>query len=115
MAAKEMRHAAEVAFQQFDTDGSRSISVDEFGLLLKQLRIDLTEDEVKELVAELDNDEDGDGGDGEIDFSEFMEFIDSRAAQGELDLSDPRQIEEFVDDIFTAIDADGDGNVTVGG
>lgn len=57
-------------FEQFDSDGGGSIDVDELRMAMKSLGQNLTKAEAEALMLELDT-----GGDGSIEFSEFVEFI----------------------------------------
>lgn len=53
-------------FNDFDTDGSMSVTYDEFTIGLKNSGIDLSDDEINYLISQLDSD-----GDGEINYSEL--------------------------------------------
>ena len=55
------------AFNIFDKDRSGSIDASEFGLVMKQLGHNPSEAELKEMIAEIDID-----NDGQIDFDEFL-------------------------------------------
>lgn len=50
------------AFNVFDKDGSGSISVDELGALMKTFGENLTDDDLKTMIQEVDK-----NGDGSID------------------------------------------------
>lgn len=57
-------------FRKYDVDGSNSIDADELQKLLKELKLELLEEEFKELFKSLDSD-----GGGEIDFEEFYKWF----------------------------------------
>ncbi|KAF7884747.1 uncharacterized protein EAF02_005083 [Botrytis sinoallii] len=63
---QEMRSA----FQVFDVDGSGTISPEEIYKLMASLGENLSEDEIKSMVKEVDK-----NGDGSIDYEEFVSFI----------------------------------------
>ena len=58
------------AFQQFDADGSGSISADELGSALRSCRGDLSEEDVEALLAKADA-----SGDGSVDYNEFLKMV----------------------------------------
>ncbi|XP_060062985.1 uncharacterized protein LOC132543495 [Ylistrum balloti] len=58
------REDLEIAFAQFDTDGSGAINPDELRQILSTTS--LADDQIEQLIADADTD-----GDGEIDFEEF--------------------------------------------
>ncbi|KAI3384604.1 hypothetical protein SNEBB_000085 [Seison nebaliae] len=53
-------------FDIFDKDGDGSITNDELGTVMKQLGQEATEEELKQLIGEFDEDDSG-----ELDFQEF--------------------------------------------
>jgi len=63
---QEMRSA----FKVFDVDGSGTISPDEIFKLMASLGENLSEEEIKSMVKEVDS-----NGDGSIDYEEFVNFI----------------------------------------
>ena len=58
------------AFQVFDKNGDGLISKKELNHIMKSLGDNLSEDEIEEMIQQADID-----GDGEICFSEFVQFI----------------------------------------
>ena len=65
----DMEAELRAAFDVFDTDKNGTISVEELRGLMKKVGVELTEDEVSQLVEEADKD-----GNGEID-CEFLFFF----------------------------------------
>lgn len=55
------------AFITFDKSGDGQISVQELGVIMKQLGQNPTKAELQDIVQEIDED-----GNGEIDFDEFL-------------------------------------------
>ena len=61
------------SFRKFDVDGSGSISVDELRITLREVLGEETPDEdLEEMVKAADI-----NGDGDIDYSEFVEMMSS--------------------------------------
>ncbi|KAK2955853.1 putative Calmodulin [Blattamonas nauphoetae] len=58
------------AFHAFDTDGSGSISTEEFRFFFSKLNWNLSDEDIDEMIAEIDQ-----NGDGSIDYKEFAEMI----------------------------------------
>ena len=65
MDGKSMDHLR-ILFDRLDEDGSRSIEVDEFSFLVDGLRLNMSTEEIKMAVSEMDEKNSGD-----IDFEEF--------------------------------------------
>ena len=61
-------------FRKYDADGGGTLDMEELSVLLKELKVPMTEEELEKLFDELD--EDGEGG---IDFEEFYEWFTSEA------------------------------------
>ena len=79
----------------FDVDGDQTISVFELTKIMRTLGQNPTEEEVKKMVEEADED-----GSGEIDFREFCTLLAKRLAETEGD-------EELVE-VFAMFDTDND-------
>ena len=58
------------AFENIDRDRSGSVSADELGRMCGILKLEMTESELMEVIAEVDED-----GDGEINFKEYLDVI----------------------------------------
>merc|ERR1712079_212035 len=89
------------AFDEFDKDGSGSISTKELLGVMRSMGQNPTEDELLELVMEIDL-----NGDGTIDFPEFLEMMKHKA--GEAD-----QMEDLRE-AFRIFDQDRDGFIDIG-
>jgi len=64
------------AFDEFDKDGSGTISTKELLLVMRSMGQNPTEDEILELVMESDM-----NGDGTIDFQEFLVMMKKKSAE----------------------------------
>ncbi|RMX54085.1 hypothetical protein pdam_00022096 [Pocillopora damicornis] len=91
---KEFREA----FKIFDVDNSETITTDELLLVMKNLGMMATKEEVKEMLSEVDED-----GSGEIDFEEFAELMVKQMKQGS---------EQEVREAFKAYDTENKGYFT---
>jgi calmodulin len=73
-AAIQNRNNVYEVFRKFDADGGGTLDIEEFGTLLSELEVPMTEKELEETFDLLDDD-----GGGEIDFEEFYEWFTSEA------------------------------------
>ncbi|XP_040578521.1 neo-calmodulin [Lepeophtheirus salmonis] len=64
------------AFDEFDKDGSGTISTKELLLVMRSIGQNPTEDEILEMVMESDL-----NGDGTIDFLEFVEMMKKKSSE----------------------------------
>merc|ERR1711993_35704 len=64
------------AFDEFDKDGSGTISTKELLQVMRSIGQNPTEDEILELVMESDL-----NGDGTIDFKEFVEMMSRKSSE----------------------------------
>ncbi|CAL1126429.1 unnamed protein product [Cladocopium goreaui] len=87
------------AFGLFDKDGNGCISVDELGVVLKALGRTPTQDELKAMIGEADED-----GSGQIEFPEFLKLMAAK-------LHDMDSVEEL-QEAFSVFDRDKSGQVT---
>merc|ERR1711872_1002088 len=86
------------AFQEFDKDGSGTISTKELLPVMRSMGQNPTEDEVLNLVIEYDV-----NGDGTIDFDEFLEMMRKQAEQQD----NSAELKEA----FKIFDRDGNGYI----
>lgn len=73
----ELRHQLRPIFDKLDVDRSGSVSADELGMLLKQIKLERTPAQLKALMAEADPDRSGD-----VDFSEFVNALHEQMRAG---------------------------------
>jgi calmodulin len=59
-----------VAFDEFDTDGSGEVGVEELGRIIKRLGLNRTKQQIQEMVDKVDAD-----GSGEVDFIEYCALL----------------------------------------
>merc|ERR1719449_471521 len=87
------------AFALFDKDGDGTITADELGVVMRSLGRKPTMEELKAMIAEVDDD-----GSGQIEFPEFLSLMASK-------LQDTDSIEEMRE-AFLVFDRDRSGSVT---
>merc|ERR1719449_297795 len=87
------------AFALFDKDGDGTITADELGVVMRSLGRKPTMEELKAMIAEVDED-----GSGEIEFPEFLKLMASK-------LQDTDSIEEMRE-AFNVFDRDKGGTVS---
>ena len=71
------REALRKVFRRFDRDKSRSVDVREMAAMVKELKLDITAVQLKEMVKEADT-----AGNGSIDFDEFHKLLTQQLAKG---------------------------------
>eukprot|EP00091_Calanus_sinicus_P024289 TRINITY_DN8619_c0_g1_i1.p1 TRINITY_DN8619_c0_g1~~TRINITY_DN8619_c0_g1_i1.p1 ORF type:complete len:167 (-),score=90.13 TRINITY_DN8619_c0_g1_i1:25-480(-) len=89
------------AFDQFDKDGSGTISNKELLGVMRSMGQNPTEDELQALVMEVDV-----NGDGTIDFEEFLGMMEKSNKEGEGE-------ESGIKEAFKIFDRDGNGYIDV--
>lgn len=89
------------AFSLFDKDGGGTISNQELGAVIRSLGQDATEAELQEMIAEIDQD-----GNGEIDFDEFCALMAKKLMEG-------NDTDEELQQAFKIFDRDGNGLISV--
>lgn len=87
------------AFGLFDKDGNGCISIEELGVVLTALGRAPTQDELKAMIGEADED-----GSGQIEFPEFLKLMAAK-------LHDMDSVEEL-QEAFSVFDRDKTGHVT---
>ncbi|ETO27506.1 hypothetical protein RFI_09630 [Reticulomyxa filosa] len=73
---EEIRQLKE-AFAFFDHNGDGGISTQEIGQVMKTLGLEITDEELKDIMNDLDE-----NGDGHMDFDEFVLMMDRRMSVG---------------------------------
>lgn len=66
-------------FSMYDEDGGGSISTEELGKVMRNLGQNPTEEELKDIIAEIDID-----GNGEVDFDEFLLLMGKNARETDI-------------------------------
>lgn len=92
---KEFREA----FSLFDKDGDGSISVTELGIVMRNMGQNPTEAELKQMIAEVDAD-----GNGQIDFAEFVTLMARKMNNADKDAE--------IKEAFNVFDKDGSGKIS---
>ena len=87
------------AFQAFDKDGNGSISTKELGTVMRSLRQNLSEAEIKQMIEIVDEDKSG-----TIDFKEFLNLMARN-------MKIVNKEEELLDALNT-LDQDGSGKIS---
>lgn len=87
-------------FSRFDKNGDNTINTQELGAVMQALGQDISEDELKMLIAQVDTD-----GDGVISFQEFLEAMVKRMKSW--------GSEQEMREVFRAFDLNGDGHISV--
>lgn len=67
------------AFAVFDKENKGTISTKELGMIMRSLKQNPTEEELADLIAEVDQD-----GNGEIDFNEFLVMMAKRTKDSDM-------------------------------
>mmetsp|Transcript_24667 Transcript_24667/g.38757 ORF Transcript_24667/g.38757 Transcript_24667/m.38757 type:complete len:178 (+) Transcript_24667:208-741(+) len=91
LTEEQLQEIREV-FDQFDSDGGGSIDVNELRAAMKALGQPLSAPEAEQLMLELDS-----GGDGSIEFAEFVDFIRPKILSMDLEKEVRHQFAEFAD------------------
>jgi len=99
--------AAENAFRVCDNDSNGVVNYDEFKDLLYTLGMEKPDEELLAICHDLDRD-----NDGGIDREEFVQWFVKLQLNAALDLSSTKNIEVFVDHIFSIIDTDKSNHIT---
>ncbi|XP_006822821.1 neo-calmodulin-like [Saccoglossus kowalevskii] len=92
------------AFREFDRNHDGFISIDELRRTMKKLGEKITEDELREMMREADQD-----GDGRVNYREFVKIIRAE------DILDNHTVDNGPADlmeVFQDIDVDGNGYIT---
>jgi hypothetical protein len=76
-SSEEQLKVYKEVFAQFDTDGSGAVDTDEMATMVESLGMLVTKTELAAMIKAADAD-----GSGEIEFNEFVQVIETAAAQG---------------------------------
>jgi len=87
------------AFSLFDKDGDGTITTKELGTVMRSLGQNPTEAELQDMIQEVDS-----GGDGQIDFSEFLSMMSRKMQENDT--------EEEIIEAFKVFDKDGNGFIS---
>lgn len=88
------------AFKLFDRDGDGTVDVDELGTVMKSLGQEPTEQEIRDMISEVDND-----GSGSIEFPEFLQLMAKKM--------NDTDTEQEIKDAFKVFDEHARGYITV--
>lgn len=88
------------AFEMFDKDKDGSITIIELANVMRNLNMDPTEEELKQMIDEVDLDKNG-----TIDFDEFVTLMNRRNRETD--------VEEDVLNAFKVFDRDGNGLISI--
>lgn len=86
-------------FAIFDKDNSGNITAAELGEVMKSLGLNPTEDELRDMVNEIDADQNG-----TIDFEEFIQLMSHTVG--------PSNLDEELQKAFEVFDRDGSGSIS---
>ncbi|CAE7646713.1 CMD1 [Symbiodinium sp. KB8] len=98
---EEERVAYRVVFDKYDADGSGAVDGAELKSVFAECGQQLTDEEVKDLMQEFDDD-----GNGELEFKEFLEMM-SKLVAGPT-------TEQLLDEMFKLFDTNKDGFIDAG-
>ncbi|GLU20015.1 hypothetical protein SLE2022_362330 [Rubroshorea leprosula] len=87
------------AFELFDTDGSGIIDAKELNVAMRALGFEMTEEQIKQMIADVDKD-----GSGGIDFDEFVHMMTAKIGE--------RDTNEELMKAFRIIDQDKNGKIS---
>lgn len=94
---QDMDERLRTAFNLFDKDKKGTIGKKDLKNLLQEMKVDLTDEELNDILHEIDED-----GSGLIEFEEFKTFM-------KREMSEAQRFKE----IFDLFDSDGDGYITI--
>ncbi|XP_071833406.1 neo-calmodulin-like isoform X2 [Apostichopus japonicus] len=97
----EQRHEFKEAFLLFDQDKDGVISANELEKVMKLLKQDTSEEEIREMFDEADTD-----GNGAIDFKEFLTMMANKMSKHSIDDGMKQAFKVFETDIKGHVSAD---------
>ncbi|KAL6431076.1 hypothetical protein ACFW04_007069 [Cataglyphis niger] len=86
-------------FRRMDEDGNKKLNLEEFKTGLKQIELELSDDEIEEIFRKFDTDEDGN-----ISVDEFLVGIRPPMSQSR---------QNVIEQAFNKLDKSGDGRITI--
>ena len=99
MTAQQIQELKE-AFQLFDRDGDGTISTDELGIVLRSIGQNPTDQQIEDMIAEVDED-----NNGYCEYDEFLLLMSKKINEGQMD-------EEMME-AFKTFDLDGKGHINL--
>jgi len=114
--SRREKSAAKNAFKAADKDGSNSIDVKEFGSIIKAMGMELTDEQLEEIVTKEFNKRDKDHG-GDISFAEFEKLFRHCLVTEEKKASYQKKVflskaeKDAAKDMFRKYDSDGSGQM----
>ena len=87
-------------FEMYDKNKDNNVNSLELANIFKALNIDVTDDEIKQMIAEVDEE-----GDGEINFEDFITIVNKRGKESDT--------EEEVLRAFKIFDKEGNGLISI--
>jgi calmodulin len=96
---KEELSQLKSAFKFFDKDGNGTVEPEEIGEVMQVLGLEITNEELADIMADLDE-----NGDGVMDFDEFVVMMDRRMSI--------RSQRAEIEETFKVFDKNGDGKIT---
>ena len=97
-------------FDEIDEDGGMSLDKEELRLLLGRLGVEVTDEKVDAMMAEMDTD--GEGGDGSVQRQEFLAWLRGKAGGEYLERMAHMKAEmDYIQELFDEFDDDGSGEI----
>lgn len=77
MSDQELRRKLKPVFEKFDLDHSGFVSTEEMGAMIRLLKMDMSDEQIAQLMADADPDDNG-----QIDFDEFVVVLKKQLSEG---------------------------------
>ena len=77
MSTSDVQARLRQVFDKFDVDSSGTVSTEEMGTMIRALKMDMSREQIDQLVKDADPD-----GSGEIDFEEFTHVLEAQMRDG---------------------------------
>merc|ERR1712110_295278 len=88
------------AFNLFDADSSGAIDIRELKAAMRALGFEVKKEELKKMIADIDND-----GNGDIEFGEFLEMMTGKMGE--------KDTREDIEKVFKLFDDDSTGKISL--